>query len=270
MLKGIAYIGYGFVGKACHEQFMHNVSAVIVDPKYSANTVKDVLETEVAFVSINAPTLPDRTVDTSVIYKIFAELEEIQYKGIVVLKSTVPPLQVQDLADKFTKLRYVYSPEFLRENSWKLDSLRPSQIIIAGEKDTCEDLADIYTMHSHVWQAVKYVTGVDYKDAALVKYTINCYLASKVTFMNQVQELWKDVHQEDELSDLSWKVLTTMLSNDTRFGNSHLNVPGPDGQYGYGGSCFPKDVKAMIGFDELERMSVLRETEIANTKHRLK
>lgn len=274
MLNGIAYVGYGFVGKACHEQFKHNVKAIIIDPKLTTTTVKDLPDyaPEIVFVSINAPTLQDGTVDDSVIHDVFADLVAIKYRGLVVLKSTLPPVQVAGLAKKYYELRYIYSPEFLREATWESDSLRPSQIILAGDYQDCDVMKDVYQKHSHVWQGVKYVIGVGYEEASMVKYTINCYLASKVTFMNQVYELLSDVcgtpgHQpQPEV----WKYFTDMLGNDQRFGHSHLAVPGPDGQFGYGGSCFPKDVKAMNGFDKNERMTVLRETEIANTQHRLR
>lgn len=281
MLKGIAYIGYGFVGKACHEQFRHNVPAIIIDPKHApSSTIQDLkaYEPEVAFVSINAPTLQDRSVDDSVIHKIFAELEEIQYKGIVVLKSTLPPLQVQALADKYgASLKFIYCPEFLREAKWQEDALRPSQMIFAGHQSSCLDLKVIYQRHSHVWSACNYIVGTNYVDAALVKYSINSFLAMKVAFMNEIYELMCDLDVELGQNPVKgfqnpemWNHFTEMLGYDSRIGRSHLQVPGPDGNFGYGGSCFPKDVSAMIGFDKNERMSLLRDAELANTKHRLK
>jgi len=67
----------------------------------------------------------------------------------------------------------------------------------------------------------------------------------------------------------TWKVFTDMIAADMRVGQSHLQVPGPDGQFGYGGTCFPKDVKAFIGYDKNNRLSILREVEQANTVMRL-
>lgn len=190
------------------------------------------------------------------------------------LKSTLPPAIVTDLYQKYATepafnkvgtLRYVYSPEFLRESSWEKDAVEPSQIIIAGNYVDYTELVDIYKKHSHV-SYTRYV-HTSYAMAAMVKYTINCYLATKVTFMNQVQQLLHDTIglSQPEL----WQDFTDMLSNDIRFGNSHLKVPGPDGNYGYGGTCFPKDMKAFAGFDEEGRLSIIRDAIQANTKLRL-
>lgn len=271
MLNNIAYIGYGFVGRACHQQFKNNVPAIIIDPKVTLLTTKDLAQhvVELIFVAINAPTLEDGTVNTSIIHQIFADLVAINYAGIVVLKSTVPPLQCEEFATLYPSLRYIYSPEFLREATWAQDALHPSQMILAGEIADCMELKHYYLTYSHVSNDTKWTIGIHYNIASLLKYTINCYLASKVTFMNQIHELVGDI-SGDNPTDTYWTQFTQLLANDPRFGSSHLRVPGTDGQFGYGGSCFPKDVRAMIGFDTQDRLSVLRETEVANTHARLK
>jgi len=276
MLNTIAFIGYGFVGKACHHAFRHNIIPIIVDPKYSETTIQDleILMPKLTFVSINAPTLDDRTVDASVIYSIFQQLADIKYDGLVVLKSTLPPDIVHDLYVKFAEdgltgksgfLRYIYSPEFLRETHWEEDALTPPQIIVAGNYSDCEQLKDYYKNHSHVRFLRFHQCG--YKEASLIKYAINAYLATKVVFMNQMYNLLSDTdgppHPE------TWKAFTDMMTSDLRIGSSHVKVPGPDGHFGYGGTCFPKDIKAIIGYDKNERLSVLREVELANTKIRL-
>jgi len=276
MLNSIAYIGFGFVGKACHHAFRHNTEAIIIDPKYSETTIQDLeyMMPRLTFVSINAPTLEDRTVDASVIYSIFQQLADIKYDGLVVLKSTLPPDIVHDLYVKFTKynhlsmhgrLRYVYSPEFLRESHLEEDALSPPQIIMAGNLYDCQQLEEYYRNHSHI----KFFRfhNCTYKEAALVKYAINAYLATKVVFMNQMYNLLVD--STGPVPPDEWKAFTDMLTSDLRIGSSHVGVPGPDGKFGYGGTCFPKDIKALIGYDKNERLSVLREAELANTKIRL-
>ena len=279
MLKNIAFIGYGFVGKACHKAFEHNTEAIIIDPKYSITTISDlqISNPPLVFVSINAPTLEDRSVDASVIYNIFQQLADIEYAGIVILKSTLPPGIVDDLYIKFGKdltmnkegpLRYIYSPEFLRERNWEKDAINPSQMIIAGSFSDCKILELIYRNHSQVQCSNLIFNPVDYRAAALAKYAINSFLANKVVFMNQLHQLYNDIYDRD-ISELDWLEFVDLLNSDPRLGCSHVDVPGPDGQFGYGGTCFPKDVKAMIGFDTENRLSVLRETELANTKIRL-
>jgi len=278
ILKSIAIIGYGFVGKACHKAFEHNTEAIIIDPKYSDLTIDQlaIFRPRLTFVAINAPTLDDRSVDASVIYDVFQQLADIKYDGLVVLKSTLPSDIVDDLYVKFGKdgtmsksgfLRYIYSPEFLRETHWEEDAVSPYQIIMAGNFHDCKELENYYRNNSHVKHARFHLC--DYKEAALAKYTLNAYFASKVVFMNQIYQLHKDAYGSENIHPESWKAFTDMLTSDLRFGATHHGVPGPDGQFGYGGSCFPKDVKALIGYDKNERLSVLREVELANTKIRL-
>lgn len=278
MLNSVAYIGYGFVGRACHKAFEHNADAIIIDPKYSSTTISDLelLKPTLLFISINAPTLTDRSVDASVIYDIFQQLVDIKYNGLVVLKSTLPPDTVNDLhikfgrsnqSDKTALLRYIYSPEFLREDKWETDAIKPPQIIMAGDFFDCQELKDIYTYHSHIRYVNFHVC--DYKEASLAKYAINAFLASKVVFMNQLYKLYEDVYNGSQIPPESWEFFTQMLTTDIRIGSSHVTVPGKDGKYGYGGSCFPKDVSAIIGYDKNERLGILREVELANTKIRL-
>jgi UDPglucose 6-dehydrogenase len=277
MLNSIAIIGYGFVGKACHKAFEHNTEAIIIDPKYSETTIQELalFRPRLTFVAINVPTLDDRSVDAKVIYDIFQQLADIKYDGLVVLKSTLPPDIVDDLYVKFGEddtmgkhgcLRYIYSPEFLQESHWKEDALKPSSIIMAGNFHDCKELRGYYENNSHV----KYTRFhfCDYTEAALVKYTLNTFLAAKVAFMNQIYQLHQDTCGEN-IHPETWKAFTYMLESDPRFGMSHNRVPGPDGQFGYGGACFPKDVKAFIGYDKNERLTILREVELSNTKIRL-
>lgn len=274
----LGFIGYGFVGKSCHLAFKHNSDAYIVDPKYFSLTIDQLIEIDpkMIFVAINAPTLDDRLVDASAIYTVFSQLAQAKYGGIVVLKSTLPPEIVEDLYVEFGHsavmakegpLRYVYSPEFLREEHWEEDALNPRMIILAGDYNDCREIQSYYEKHSHI--RLTRFQFVDYKEASLIKYTINTFLANKVTFMNQIYQLYSDVYGGHRLHPETWAEFTHILTVDPRMGISHMNVPGNDGQFGYGGTCFPKDVKAMIGFDVNNRLSVLRESELANTKIRL-
>jgi UDPglucose 6-dehydrogenase len=270
MLKLVAYIGYGFVGKACHLAFEHNAEAVIIDPKYTTFTIKDLrkLKPQIVFVSINSPTLDDRTVDALSVYDIFRQLSDIECDSLVVLKSTLPPHVVYDLSLKFPDLKYIYSPEFLREKHLAHDALNPELLIFGGRWTDCRCLEVYYRRHSHV--NIGEIRIVDYTTASLAKYAVNSFLAAKVVFMNQMQQLFSDTCNKDgRLDQEAWEEFVELLSLDSRIGKSHMDVPGPDGNYGYGGNCFPKDIKALIGFDKENRLTMMKEVELANTKIRL-
>lgn len=262
----ISIIGFGFVGKAVHKAFEHNASTTVVDILDPTMTVDDlaIVEPQIVFICVPAPTLDDGTVDISIISEVFNSLVRIKYTGIVVLKSTIPPHSAESFAAY--GLRYIYSPEFLRQHSWEYDAVNPASIILSGDYLTCRELEKLYIRHSHLPRSVVYYI-TDYKSAALAKYAINTYLATKVVFMNQLKLLHTDICGPDESA--SWKSMVEILVSDPRFGISHNDVPGPDGLYGYGGACFPKDVKAMAGFDKNSRLSLLKEAELSNTKIRL-
>jgi UDPglucose 6-dehydrogenase len=80
-------------------------------------------------------------------------------------------------------------------------------------------------------------------EASLAKYTINCFMSTKVTFMNEVYQL-------AQAMNLNYDNVAAMVKMDHRIGNSHMQVPGPDGNFGFGGACFPKDTSAMLKFAE--------------------
>lgn len=278
MLKNIGIVGYGFVGKAIHVAFKHNTEAIIIDPKISDIALQKLVDekTPITFVCVNAPTRDDGSVDATNIYTVFQQLADIKYEGVLVLKSTVPPSVVNDLYDKFAKdstmskdgfLRFVYSPEFLRESSWEDDAVEPQMIILGGNFFDCKEVQEIYERHSHVRSAVRFFVTT-HGEAAMVKYTINTFLALKVAFFNQLYQMYSDYEGQPPHWE-TWNHFIKMVQADLRMGYSHMQVPGYDGQFGYGGSCFPKDVKAFIGEDKNGRMTILQEAELSNTKNRL-
>lgn len=273
----IGVVGYGFVGKACALAFENDNQIFVVDPLYNQNTIAQLVaaDPELVFVAVNAPTLEDGTVDTTVIYAVLGELEALEYKGVVVLKSTVPTSAISSLYRKFSinygplrtgALRIVYSPEFLREASWQDDAISPDMVLLSGDTSDCETVKSAYIMHSQVTETEYCITNP--WDASFVKYTINAFLATKVVFFTQLYQHCVDSVGKAPDPD-SWSTFTKMLSYDTRIGSSHMQVPGPDGQLGYGGSCFPKDVKALLHEDTRGNLSLLQEASLANTKIRL-
>jgi UDPglucose 6-dehydrogenase len=139
-------------------------------------------------------------------------------------------------------------------------------IILGGDFLICTEVKKIYECHSHIKMTKFFITSA--MEASLVKYTINTFLATKVTFFNQIYKYYIELNEGKEPHYELWNAFTEMVGADYRMGNSHMTVPGPDGQYGYGGNCFPKDVRAFIGSDSNGHLSVLREVELSNTKNR--
>ena len=101
--------------------------------------------------------------------------------------------------------------------------------------------------------------------ASLIKYSINSWLATKVTWFNELYKL----HQASG-SHSTWEQFIDMVTRDTRIGNSHMQVPGPDGQFGFGGHCFPKDTKAFLYYSKLKKneLKLLQKTIDLNKSQR--
>jgi UDP-glucose 6-dehydrogenase len=87
------------------------------------------------------------------------------------------------------------------------------------------------------------VIKTNYETAELIKYMNNCFFATKVSFLNEM-------YQIADKCGADWDMAVEGFVRDGRVGHSHMNVPGPDGKFGFGGSCFPKDIQAMINFAE--------------------
>ena len=101
------------------------------------------------------------------------------------------------------------------------------------------------------------------KEASIIKYTINSFLATKVIFMNEIEELCTSL-------GVSYDNVVTAVKLDKRMGFSHFQVPGPDGEYGFGGACFPKDTSALHHFAKQQciEMNVLKSIIEKNNKLR--
>jgi len=283
MLRYVGIIGYGFVGKATAEVFRHNSQLLVIDPKSAPVLEKsDYLDivrknTPIVFVCVPVPTLESRAVDMTIIYDVLDSLARVGYAGIVVIKSTIPPEQVHEIYTKYAKdsilkkeglLDIVYSPEFLREQHWTEDAVNPRMIILGGDYKICRQVQDFYEFNGYLKTRPRvFITSM--MEASLAKYTINTFLATKVAFFNQIYKYYTELNEGKEPHYEMWDDFTEMIGSDFRMGISHMKVPGPDGQYGYGGTCFPKDVKAFIGSDKSGHLSILREVELANTKIRL-
>lgn len=256
MLK-LGVIGSGFVGSAVINGFdTPTVKKWVVDPKKSYTTFEELIEaeTDLVFVCVPTPARADGSVDARTIEYVLHDLSVSEYQGIVVIKSTVTPDYLEQFVAKFSNLRIVYNPEFLTEANSYGDFINPPMQILGGHWDDCEAVERAYVHHSRVKVVPTFKT--DIVSASLLKYTINSWLATKVTFMNELYQL----HRASG-AKTSWEQFTDMLQRDKRIGDSHLRVPGPDGQFGFGGHCFPKDTKGLLSYANQKniRLNVLAE-----------
>ena len=256
----LGIIGRGFVGSAVANGFNKDCDQIIVDPKYTDNTIEDVLDCKLVFVCVPTPVSEDGSCNTTIANDVLTELNRLQYKGVVVIKSTIIPDYLHEFKKEF-ELKIVYNPEFLTEANANEDFKNPPFQVFGGKWRDCEVVEKAYLRHSSV--RIVPTFKVDLTTASLLKYTINSWLATKVTFFNELKQL-----HELGSSMVSWEQFTDMLSRDERIGNSHMQVPGPDGEPGFGGHCFPKDTEALLNYANKKniKMSVLRKAVQTNKK----
>jgi len=213
------------VGKAVQYGFP-TCQHFISDPLYNDTTATEIAQKNPMAIFIAVPTLTDDRgrVQHQILTNAITEVERSGYTGLVIVKSTILPLFLEDRD-------IVYNPEFLsRATSFK-DFVEPPMLILGGER--AEEALNLYKQYSNVRTNKTFIT--DIKTAAFAKYAMNSFYATKIIFMNQLQEAY----------DGDWYELTKILREHPWMGSHHFEVPGPDGSFGFGGPCLPKDTRAL-------------------------
>ncbi len=248
----IGVIGYGIVGKAVAAGFRRKCRIFISDPGYPrmSRPIGELVR-YCRFIFVAVPTPMRRPtggpIDTRIIDEtmasISAQADKLNKHPIIIIKSTLIPSRLSHYGNVYSRLRIVLNPEYLTERRPRHDFINAPLMVLGGAKADTDAVRRLYRR----WSSCKPcpVGCCDLVGAAILKYMANCFLALKVTFMNECCEL---VRRSGTTS--SWQDLARILHFDPRLGNSHYQVPGPDGRFGWGGKCFPKDVSAFIHYAE--------------------
>ena len=258
----IGIVGHGFVGKATDWGFSKNVEKFLVDPLYDTN-INDLsnFKPELIFICVPTPMSDDGSLNSKILESTIKETTKKCPDSIIVIKSTVLPSVLEKLESINKSI--IYNPEFLREKHANEDFLNSKMIILGGDKDVAKKVSKYYLDHSKC--LTKEHVFLDIFSASLVKYTINTFLATKVVFFNEIYQIFKNLD-----SNVTWESVIATLALDKRMGDSHMDVPGHDGKYGFGGACFPKDSMALIKYcDHINvELSVLKTAIKTNNKIR--
>jgi UDPglucose 6-dehydrogenase len=294
MLMNIAMFGNGYVGLVtgtCLANLGHTVICVGVNEKkvadlqrnilpiyepglqelvaknaaekrlsFTTDAAKAVQSSEVIFIAVGTPQAADGHADLTFVFQVAESIGKYMngYK-VIVDKSTVPVGTADAVREKIQKnltVQYpfdlVSNPEFLREGEAIHDFMNPDRIVIGVESEKAKEIM------THIYKGIErtgrpiFVTDV--KSSELIKYTSNAFLATKISFMNQIAQLCEKVG-----GDI--KEISKGIGLDTRIGSRFLQAG-----VGYGGSCFPKDVQALIytGKENNIDLSLLRAVEDIN------
>ena len=260
----IGIIGFGFVGKALRNGLKDNVSCIEIDPKLNTN-IDDLIKykPDIVFICLPTPMNDDGSQNIDIVSDVITKINRFDANLLIVLKSTILPKYVENISEISSNL--VINPEFLREKFADEDFINSDIIVLGGDKYNCNKLSSFYKNHTKC--VCKEHTITDSTSASLIKYTINSFLALKVIFFNEMKSIFDNLNSQNEWSDF-----INALSKDKRIGDSHMNVPGPDGRYGFGGPCFPKDVNALIEYSkEIDcELSLLKKANTINNNIRAK
>lgn len=229
----IGFIGLGVVGGAVYAAFNQHFECRVYDPAKGFTSFSPILETDIVFVAVPTPTKKNGVQDQTALRNVLHLLTVFNYLGIVVIKSTVLPGATQAMKQAHD-LDLVHNPEFLTEKSPIMDFHNQPAILLSGP--SAVRVANIYDV---VFPRTPKHCYSDYETTEMAKYMHNCFLALKVSFFNEVYTLCEAGHVDYNMS------LQAALSQE-RIAANHTKVPGPDGKYGFGGSCFPKDTLALV------------------------
>jgi len=192
----------------------------------------------VIFLAVGTPTTPSGAADLSAVFAVAAAIGQAmdRYK-VIVTKSTVPvgtANKIREIIRKNTKQAFdvVSNPEFLKQGAAVEDFMKPDRVIVgADDPRPAEILRELYSPFVRTGNPVMIV---DIQTAEIVKYAANAFLAARISFMNEIANLCETVGADVDM-------VRKGLASDSRIGPAFL-FPG----VGYGGSCFPKDTRALI------------------------
>ena len=227
----IGIIGLGIIGSACKfgfEKLGHKVLGhdIILDTK-----INDLLGCEVIYICVPTPSNEDGSCNTSIVEEVVLELNKLNYKGVVAIKSTVKPTTTLKLQNT-TTLEICFVPEFLRERSALVDFIENHDLLAIGTKNK-EVFNLIKECHGHYPQNI---SQLDPTEAEILKYYSNVLNALKVTFANEMYEIC------EKLNVNYTKIKNAFVKRGTTK-DVYLDVS--DNFRGYAGMCLPKDTKAL-------------------------
>lgn len=229
---------------------------------FTSNIDMAVKKSEVCFIAVGTPQDEDGSADLHYVLGVAEEIAKAMngYK-VIVDKSTVPvgtAEKVAEIIKEHTNFDFdvVSNPEFLKQGNAVDDFLSPDRVVIGSNSEKATTI--MQEIYSPFFRTGNRVIVMDVKSAEMTKYASNSFLATKISFMNEIAQLCEKVGADAEMVRVG-------MSTDSRIGNKFL-FPG----LGYGGSCFPKDVKALIktGADNGIDMNIIKSADETNKQQR--
>ena len=237
----IGIIGQGFVGNAVYQKFKnyYDVFTYDLDESKATSTKSNVVLQPYVFLCLPTPMNKNGSCNVYIIETELSNLDLLadnqEVIKTVVIKSTITPGTTEKWNRKYESLNIVFNPEFLTEANAVSDYENQDRIILGGVRPATTNLKTIF---SKVFPKA-HIIKTDSTHAEMVKYLTNTFLSVKVSFANEIYQLCNNLN-------IDYDKVVEYATLDDRLGLSHWNVPGPDGDFGFGGHCFPKDLSALL------------------------
>ena len=262
----IGIIGQAFVGNAVYQKFknFYDVLTYDLDKEKCNSTLDDLIfKSQTIFVCLPTPMNKDGSCDTSILNQSLSNIDliadNLETRRTIIIKSTIPPGTTDKFNKQYSTLNIVFNPEFLTERNAIKDFENQNRIIIGGPRPIT---TEVKTIFSKVFPK-SHIIKTDSSHAEMIKYMTNTFLATKISFANEIYELCNKLN-------IDYDKVVEYATLDDRLGESHWGVPGHDGDLGFGGHCFPKDLAALLylSYQYNTTNRVLKATQETNDKVR--
>jgi nucleotide sugar dehydrogenase len=237
----IGFIGQGFIGKNLADDFENRGFDIVryaLEKPYTEN--KDLIALcDIVFIAVPTPTTPQGFSDKA----LYAVLPLVGKGKTAVIKSTILPGRTEKFQEAFPDILVLHAPEFLTEKNAVFDTQKPQRNIVGIPKHT-KRYTEAGKQVLSVLPKASFEILCSAREAELIKYAGNCYLATRVVFMNTLYDL-------AQIEGADYEVITKAMSADARIGSAHMKVIDNSGHKGAragrgaGGHCFPKDLSAL-------------------------
>lgn len=224
----IVIAGYGFVGKAHDEVLKKHFSTSIVDPKFNSNRVYDFPDADGVIIAVATPKGLDNNCDMQNVLKV---IRDTRISTPILIKSTISLEGWDRIKRIYPTHTIAFSPEFLRAETALEDFANTSELYIGG--DATDFWKDVFVK---AFNNMIDIQTYPPEELILSKYVRNSFLATKVSFFNQIYDLCQE-------SKINYDTVSYLVGSDSRITHSHTKVTP---ERGFGGHCFPKDTKALL------------------------
>ena len=244
----VGIIGTGFCGSACSAGFdylLQDKVEIRECDKYkdTESLESAVNHSSILFIALPTPMNDNGSCDVSIAESVLEEISQIATKSkAIIIKSTIPPGSTQKFQDKYPKHTFVFSPEFLTEKRSFLDFLEQDRIVLGftSNKEHFSRIDKLFQDFAAAQKKPAVIVRVPSEQAEMLKYATNCFLATKLSYLNEIYQICEAVK-------IDYDAVAELMKLDERIGKSHMKVPNA-GDFGFGGACLCKDLNSLIFF----------------------